>query len=163
VGCRPEIGAAGDGRAHPAGEIVLIGVGGLGIDLEVLGRIVLERLAGLGIDALGPVRFLDVLRGLEELPVEPVEGVFEAVAAGMGQDFAVFAVHLGVNDDVAAGLVVVAIVVGRVLVKPPDLAGRGIEGDGARRVEIVAGTIGGVIGGNRVARAPIGEAGDGII
>jgi hypothetical protein len=128
--------------------------------LEVLGRIVFERLAGLGIDALGPVRFLDVLSGLEELPVEPVEGVFEAVAPGMGQDLAVLAVDLGVDDDVAAGLVIVAIVIRRVLVEPPDLAAGGIEGDRARRIEIVAGTIGGVVGGNRVAGAPIGEVGD---
>jgi hypothetical protein len=98
-----------------------------------------------------------VLGRVEELPVEPVEGVFEAVAPRVRQDLAVLAVDLGVDDDVAAGLVVVAVVVGRVLVEPPDLAGCGVEGDRARRIEVVAGTIGGVVGRNRIAGAPIGE------
>ena len=109
------------------------------------------------------VTFLDVLSGLQELAVEAVENVFEPVAARMGEYLAVLTVHLGVDDDVAAGFVIVAIVVRRVLVIPFDLAVGGIEGDRARCVKIVAEAIARIIGRHRIARAPIGEVGGGII
>src|SRR5207237_24061 len=80
-------------------------------------------------DALGPGHLLDVLRGLEELAAAALKGVVEAVAAGMRDDLAVLAVDFRVDQDVGAGLVVVAIVVGRVLVSSRNLAGSGIEGD----------------------------------
>jgi hypothetical protein len=75
------------------------------------------------------------------LAVEAVEHVTETVAGRVRDDFAVLAVDLGVDQDVAADLVVVVVVVGRVLVVPSDLAVRGVEGDRTVGVEIVARTI----------------------
>src|SRR5262249_17824660 len=66
-------------------------------------------------------------------------------------------------QDVGAGLVVVAIVVRRVLVPPRDLAGRRVEGDRARGVEIVAGPVAGVIARRRIARAPVGQIRGGVV
>ena len=55
---------------------------------------------------------------LRNWPLSAVERVVEAVAAGVGQDLAVLAVDLGVDQDVGAGLVIVHRVVRRVLVVP---------------------------------------------
>jgi len=54
VGRRPEIGAAGDIRADAACQLVLHGFGRLRVELDILGGVVFERLAGLRIDAFGP-------------------------------------------------------------------------------------------------------------
>src|SRR5262249_57841816 len=110
VGRRPIVVAAGGVRADAAGALVGIDLRPFGIDLEVLARIILDRLAGLGVDTLGPGHFLDVLHRLDELAVATIEGVVEAVAAGMRDDLAVLAIHLGVGEDVGAGLVLVAAV-----------------------------------------------------
>ena len=118
VGGRPVIGAAGGVGTHPPRHLVVVHIGALGIELEVLAGLVLDRLAGLGIDALGPGDLIDMLGGLEELAVAAIEDVFEAVAARMRDDLAILAVHLGVDEDVGAGLVVVAVVVGRILEIP---------------------------------------------
>src|SRR5262249_13073529 len=162
-GGRPVVGAARDRRAYRAYGLVDAHIRGLGVDLDVLGGIVLERLAGLRIDARGPGHALDVLSCFEELAVEPIEDVLEAVATGMRQDLAVLAVHLGVDDDVAASLVVVTVIVRRVLVVPPDLAVCGVERDRTRGVEIVAKPIGRIVGWHRIARSPIREIGGGIV
>ncbi len=163
VGRRPIVGAAGVVRADVAARLVVVDVAALGIDLQVAGRVVVDRLAGLGVDALGPGDLAHVLDRLDELAVQPVEHVIEAVAARMGDDPAILAVHLGVDEDMGAGLVVVAVVVRRVLEVPFELAGGGIDGEQAVGVEIVAGAIGGVVAGHRIARAPIGDVGRRVI
>src|SRR5262245_35684500 len=163
VGRRPEVSAAGDGRADLARRLVREYLGAEGVGLHILARIVVDRFTGLRIDAFGPVYDLDVLRRLQELAVEAIEHVVEAVAAGMREQLAVLAVDLGVDEDVSAGLVVVHVVVRRVLVPPRDLAVRRVEGDRAIGEEIVAGTISRIVGGNRIARAPIRQVGDRII
>src|SRR5262249_10182680 len=162
-GRRAEIRTGRDGRGDAAGGLVLHTIGGFGVKLEVLGGIVFDRLAGFEVDTLGPVHLLDCLHGLEELAIDAVERIFEAVAPRMGENPAVFTVDLGVDDDVAASLVVVAVIVRRVLVVPPDLAGRGVERDGARGVEVVTRAVGGVECGYRIAGTPIGEGGGGIV
>src|SRR5947207_12268241 len=81
----------------------------------------------------------------------------------MRDDLAVLAVDLGVDKDVGAGLVIVAIVVRRVLVPPRDLAAGRVEGDRAVGVEIVAGAEGRIVGRDRIARAPIGQVGRRIV
>src|SRR5262249_1184640 len=73
----------------------------LRVGLEVLVRIVIDRLAGLRIDALGPGHLADVLRGLEELAVEAVEAVDKAVTCGAHDGLAILAVHPGIDEDVA--------------------------------------------------------------
>src|SRR6266446_3908491 len=57
------------------------------IGLDVLAGIVVERLAGLLVDALGPV---DLRIGLRQdrLTIEAVEGVEEAVAGRVGDELA---------------------------------------------------------------------------
>src|SRR4029077_15325050 len=88
----------------------------LGIGLQILVGIVVDRLAGLGIDALGPGDLADVLRGLQELSAEPIEAVGKAIARSANDSLAVLAVDPGIDQDVTAGLVIVHRVVGRVLV-----------------------------------------------
>ena len=56
-----------------------------------------------------------------------------------------------------AGLVVVAVVVGRILEIPAQLAARGIEREHARSIEIVARAARRVVTGHRIAGSPIGE------
>src|SRR5215831_20922706 len=75
----------------------------------------------------------------------------------MGDHLAVLAVDLGIDQHVAADLVVVVIVVRRILEVPRDLAVRGIEGDRAVGVEIVARTVAGIISRNGIAGTPIGQ------
>jgi len=68
------------------------------IGLDVLAGVVVERLAGLLVDALGPV---DLRIGLRQdrLTVEAVEGVEEAVAGRVGDELARLP-----GDVAAAGL-----------------------------------------------------------
>src|SRR5262245_26309179 len=163
VGSRPVVVAAGGVGAHFAGVLVVVGVRAFRVDLQVLRRIIIDRLTGLRIDALGPGHLLDVLHRLDELAAGAIERVVEAVAAGVRDDLAVLAVHLGVNQDVGTGLVVVAVVVRGVLVPPRNFAGRRVEGDRARGVEIVAGAVAGVIARHRIPRAPDGEIGGRVV
>ena len=158
VGVRPEIGAAMDVRAgvldHVGVALPVVRIG-----LHVLAGVVVDRLAALGIDALGPGHLGAVLHRLEELAVEAIDGVVEAVAVGMHDELAVLAVDLAVDDDLRAAGIVVAVVVGGVLEVPRHLAGRGIDGDGALGEQIVARTVGGIVARGRIAGAPIGEIG----
>src|SRR5262249_53044150 len=101
--------------------------------------------------------------GLQELAAEPIEAVGKAVARGAHDRLAVLAVDLGIDQDVAAGLVIVHRVVGRILVIPAQLAGGGVERQRTVGVEIVARPIGAVGVRRRVSRTPVGGVGRGII
>src|SRR5207248_3135103 len=68
----PEIGAARNVRANLARGLVGERFGTLRIGLHIFGRIVFDRLAGLGVNAFRPSHLLDVLRGLVELPIEAI-------------------------------------------------------------------------------------------
>src|SRR5262249_30869604 len=102
-----ELGLVGVGRRPGGGNAVgvrarvLDGVGDgfpiVIIGLHILAGIVVERLAGLGIEALGPGYLLGILYRFEELAVEPVEDVVEAVAVRVHHQFAVVAVDLAVD------------------------------------------------------------------
>ena len=100
------------------------------VHLHIQLRIVFDRLAGLRIEALGPVQVVDVLRALDELSVRAVQRVEEAVAAEMADDLAGLAVDDRVVEHVDADLVVVPRIVGRVLEMPRQFAGVDIEGHG---------------------------------
>src|SRR5260370_1021462 len=132
------------------------------IGLDVLAGIVVERLAGLLVDALGPV---DLRIGLRQdrLTVEAVEGVEEAVAGRVGDELARLPGDVAVDQDVGADLVVVPHVTGRELEIPVHVAGVGIVGDGAVGVEIVARPIGRVEHRHRIAGAPDRLVGGGIV
>ena len=98
VGRRPEIIAARHARAHAARLFAIEDfLDRRSVALQILGRVVVDGLAGLGVDALGPGHLRHILGRLEELPVEPVERVVEAVARGVSKNPAVLAVHLGVD------------------------------------------------------------------
>src|SRR5262249_46858331 len=131
--------------------------------LHVLGGIVVDRLAGLRIDALGPGDLGGILHGFQELAVLPVERVVEAVAVGMDEELAVLAAELAVDDDLRAAGVVVAVVVGGMLGVPADLAGGGVGRDRTVGEEIGDGPIGGIVARRWIAGAPIGQVGGGII
>src|SRR5262245_16143640 len=75
----------------------------------------------------------------------------------MNEELAILGIDLAVDDDLRAGGVVVAVVVGGVLEEPLHLAGRGIEGDRAVGEQIVARPVRGIVARRRVAGAPIGE------
>src|SRR4029077_15584935 len=130
VGRRPEVGAA-----VYVGAGVLENVGAaFPLDrevLHVLARVVVDGLAGLGIDAFGPGDLLRILCRLQELAALPIQGVVEAVAIGVDEKLAILVIDLAVDDDLRAGGIVVAIVVGGVLEEPLHLASRSIEGDRA--------------------------------
>ena len=97
------------------------------VGLHVELGIVFDRLAGLGIEALGPVEVVDVLAALDEAAVVAIERVEEAVAAEMADHLARLAVDGGVVQHVDAVLVVVPRVVRQVLVVPDELAGIDVE------------------------------------
>ena len=80
--------AAVPGRAGPLLRIATQRPRHRIVDLHVQLRIVFDRLAGLRIDALGPVQIVDVLRALDELSVGAIERIEEAVAAEMADDLA---------------------------------------------------------------------------
>src|SRR6185312_8403841 len=127
IGRGPEIVAARFRGADAAGRAAAVRRLRLGVGLQILRRIVIDRLSGLAVDALGPGEPPDILRRLQELAVGAVENILKAVAAGMRQELARLAIDGGVDQDMRAGLVEIAIVVRRILVEPLDLAGRGIE------------------------------------
>ncbi len=158
---RPEIGAAvhvGAGVHHLVGAALPVVV----VDLHALVRIVVDRLAGLGIDALGPIDFLGILGGLEECAVAAVEQVFEAVAVGEREDLRPRR-RLAVDDDLRAAGVIIVDVVRRVLEMPLHLAGRGIERDGAVGEQVVTRPVRRIVARRRIAGAPIGDVGGRIV
>src|SRR5882672_3422311 len=69
-------------------------VGALGIDLDVRVGIVVERLAGLGVETRRPVHLVGVLLAGDERAVGAVKRVEIAVAGGMDDKLAVLAADL---------------------------------------------------------------------
>jgi len=92
VGRRPEIVAARHARAEAARRAGHDFRDRIGIGLQILVGIVVERLAGFRIDPFGPRHLRYIWRGLEELAADAIEGVGEAVACGPGHDLAILAV-----------------------------------------------------------------------
>src|SRR5262249_33214034 len=88
-----EMRRAGARRALPAHAVVA-----LGVNLNVLGRIVVERAASLRIEPGRPVELVDVLAAVHERAVHPVERVEEPVARRMHHELAVLAVDLGLDQ-----------------------------------------------------------------
>src|SRR5439155_10092108 len=133
------------------------------VDLHVELRIVFERLAGLRIDALGPVQIIDVLSSLDELSVRAIQRIEEPVAAEMADDLASLATDGRVVEHVDADLVIVPRIVRCVLEMPGQFAGVDVEGHSRVGVEVVAGTRLRIVLRNRVTRAPDGEPCRGIV
>src|SRR5262249_45441860 len=97
----PVVIAAQDGRAYLPDRIVRSGVNGYSrIGLDVLGRVVVERLAGLLVDSLRPVDIVHVGLDAENLAVVAVHRIDETVTGRMGDEFAKLAGHLGVDQNV---------------------------------------------------------------
>ena len=131
------------------------------LDVEL--GIVFDRLAGLGIEALGPVQIVDVLAALDEAAIAAIERVEKSIAAEVRDDLARFTVDRHVVEHVNADLVIVPRVVRQVLEIPGELAGIDVERDDGVSVEVVAGTRHRIVVGNRVAGAPDGELGGRVI
>src|SRR5215468_1246914 len=93
------------------------------IALHVARRVVVKRLAGLGIDALGPGHLLLVLVGPQELAVGAVERIVEAVTGEVRHNLADFAVDVRFIEHLGARRVEIPVLVGRLLEEPHDLAG----------------------------------------
>src|SRR5882757_2554717 len=113
-------------------------VGALGIDLDVRVGIVVERLAGLGVETRRPVHLVGVLLAGDERAVGAVERVEIAVAGGMDDKLAVLAADLGIDDRVLGDFVEVIGIVRGVLIAPLDLAVGGAERQHACRPFAVA-------------------------
>src|SRR5260221_6134748 len=92
------------------------------IVLDIAGRIVIERLAGLGVEAGRPVQLIDILLAGNEGAVGAVERVEEAVPRRVNEKLAVLAIDLGVDDRMLGNLIVIIGIVGGVLIAPFDLA-----------------------------------------
>ena len=133
------------------------------IHLEHLARIVLDWLAGLGIDAIGPIDFLRVLLGRDELPVVAVQPIEEAVAAEMGDDLAILAVHLRVDQLIDPDLVIIEEIAGGILEVPDHLAIGGVEPDRRVGEEVVARAVFRIEHRDRLAGAPDRQLGRWII
>src|SRR5262245_26388621 len=134
-----------------------------GIFLHILGGIVVERAAGLGIEAGRPVELVDVLLAVDERAVDAVERIEEPVAGRVHDHLAVLAIDLGVDDRVLGNLVVVVGVVRGVLEAPLDLAVARRDREHARRPLVIAGPVFGVPVGAGVANALIERVGVGVI
>src|SRR5258706_8779801 len=124
VGRRPDIASPGYARTDTMRVLVCTRGGTLSIDLDVAAGVVVDRPSRLWIEPFGPSEFFDGLHTLEELAVKTVEHVTEAVAGRVCNDFAVLAVDLGIDQDMAADLIVIVVVIWRVLEVPGDLAVR---------------------------------------
>ena len=133
------------------------------IDLQILVGIIVEGLARLLVDALGPVDVLEVGLGNQRLTGGALIGVEEAVARRMGDERALLPVHRRIEHDVGADFVIVPHVAGGELEVPVHLAVFRIIGDGAVGVEVVTRAIGRVEHGHRIAGAPDGLVGQDVI
>src|SRR5882672_2571537 len=87
VGRRPVIVAAGRRRADLLKRLSGSEVANPSISLDILGGIVIERLAGLLVDSLGPIG-LHVGLGQQGLAVAALIRIEEAVARRMGDELA---------------------------------------------------------------------------
>src|SRR5262245_54857961 len=96
---------------HPA---LGLGAGAVGVrvvELDIGIGIVVERPAGLGVEAGRPVHLVGVLLAGDERAVDAVERVEIAVARRMDDELAVFAVDLRIDDRVLVDFVEVVRIV----------------------------------------------------
>src|SRR5574343_53307 len=127
-------------------------------------RVVIDRTAGLQVDALGPGDLLDEREGVEQLAVGAVVHEEETVTVGLAaslDDLAGLRI-LVVKGDEFVNTVEVPAVVRGVLVVPDDLASVRVDGDGGGREQVVARTQVAVPRG-RVAGAGKDQVGFGIV
>ena len=130
---------------HPAGVV-----------LHFLRRIIVDRLAGLLVEAGSPVHLGEGLAA-QELAVGAVEDVVEAVAIGLRDHLAHLAADVDVVELGDGDGVVVPALVGDGLEIPFQLPGIDVERDDRARVEIVAGAPLRVEHVHGIAGAEIGE------
>ncbi len=124
------------------------------IGLDVLAWVIVERLAGLLIEALGPIDVVHIGLGDDDLAVVAVHRIEEAVAGRMGDELARLAVDRAVDENVGPDLVEVPGIAGRVLEVPVHLAGIGIPRDRAVGEEVIARPHGRIVFRHRIAGAP---------
>src|SRR5262249_23556911 len=97
VGARLPVLAAGMSRAKRiAVRVGAVAVTAQGVFLHILGGIIVERTAGLRVEAGRPVELVDVLLAVDERAVDAVERIEEPVARRVHDQLAVLAIDLGV-------------------------------------------------------------------
>ena len=129
IGRRRPVLAAHVARAGDGYQVVLARHHGGIVGLHRQLWIVLGRLAGFRVQALGPGQLLDERQTPEERPVVAIHRVGEAVAVGLEVDMRLTPVHRRVDQHVLGHAVIVERVVRGVLEMPLDLAGIGISED----------------------------------
>src|SRR5215813_2417306 len=163
VGARRPVLATGVRRAGFALGTGARAVAAFGVGLNILARIVVERLAGFRVEAGRPGHVVGILLAQHERAVQAVERVIEAVARYMHDELALLAVDLGVDNRVLRDLVEVVRIVWRVLEAPPDLAVGWIECEHARRPFVVARAVFGIVIGAGIADALVKRVAVGIV
>ena len=104
---------------------------------------------------LSPGDLLLILVGPDELPAGAVEGVEEAVAREVRHHLAGLAVDRDLVQQLGARRGPARMLVRRLLEIPDDLAGIGIERDGAGGEQVVAGAEFGIVGREGIAGAVV--------
>src|SRR5262249_61536809 len=110
-----------------------------GVELDRRVGIVVDRLAGLRVDALRPGDLLLVLISAQELTAVAVERVVIAIAREVGDDLAILAIDVVVVEHLWGRRVEDPVLVRRLLEVPGDLAGVGVAPDLCRLEQLVAG------------------------
>src|SRR5260370_24604090 len=124
---------------------------------------VVEWLAGLLMDSLGPVDLVHVRLGADHCAVHPLHGVEETVAGRVRNQLAWLTSDIAVDHDVGADLVVIPHVAGRKLEIPIHFASVAVPGHGAVGEEVISGPVGWVEHRHRIACTPDGLVGVWII
>ena len=171
VGRRRPVLAAGVGRAGGALDHAALalfrdaaasrrGAGLVGLDVHA-------GVIGSGppvlVQALRPVQLLHELGAPDVLAVAAVQRVGEAVAVGVQRGAHVLAVDVGIDEGVLRDGIEIVGIVRRVLESPQELAGIGIQGDGAVGPQVVARAIGVIPVRTGIGRAPDDDVEFGVI
>src|SRR5262249_23312503 len=98
IGAGLPVLAAGHVRAAKPGRPGAGRCGAIHVCLHVLVGIIIERPAGLGIEAARPVEFVHILPAGDEGAVRAIKRIVEAVARAVYDEFAVLAVDPGIDD-----------------------------------------------------------------
>ena len=164
VGGRRPVLAAHVARTDDDRGVLLGGRRGDVVDLDLLGGVVLLRLAGLRVQAGRPRHLLDE----RHAPDERAGGAVERVGVAVPVRLQVELLHGSaagreVDEHVLRHAVVVERVVRRVLEAPPDLPGVRVHRQGAVGVEVVARAILRVPVRARVAGAPVQRVGGRVV
>src|SRR5215216_2688032 len=133
------------------------------VGLHGLVRVILDRLAALRVESFGPCDFLDERQAPDELAGGAIDRIGEAVAVRFERELPRTVRSGNIDQHVFRHAVIIVGVIWRVLIVPLDLAGRGVKGQRAVGVKVVAWPIFIIPVRSRVAGAPDDGVGCGIV